>query len=95
MTTKKTLSGDELAEVLQGNPGWRLENGELVREWSFAGFVEAMEFVKRVAALAEGANHHPNIDIRYNRVRLALISHDAGGITGRDAAMVGQLNAIF
>lgn len=95
MATKKTLTEGELAEVLRDNPGWRLEAGELVREWSFADFIEAMEFVKKVAALAEAVNHHPNIDIRYNRVRLALISHDAGGITGRDAAMVEQLNAIF
>jgi 4a-hydroxytetrahydrobiopterin dehydratase len=95
MSAKKTLTESELAEVLRDNPGWRLEAGELVREWTFANFIEAMEFVKQVGVLAETANHHPDIDIRYNRVTLALISHDAGGITGRDSAMVERLNAIF
>jgi 4a-hydroxytetrahydrobiopterin dehydratase len=52
-----------------------------------------MAFVNRVALLAENAGHHPDIDIRYNRVKLALVSHDAGGITARDAAMAGQLSA--
>ena len=46
-----------------------------------------MAFVNRVATLAEAAGHHPDIDIRYNRVLLGLVSHDAGGITGRDTAM--------
>jgi 4a-hydroxytetrahydrobiopterin dehydratase len=43
-----------------------------------------MAFVNRIAELAEQANHHPDIDIRYNRVRLALVTHDAGGITEKD-----------
>jgi 4a-hydroxytetrahydrobiopterin dehydratase len=51
-----------------------------------------MEFVNRVATLAETAGHHPDIDIRYNRVHLALVSHDAGGITQRDVNMANQLN---
>jgi 4a-hydroxytetrahydrobiopterin dehydratase len=51
-----------------------------------------MAFVNRVAQLAEQGGHHPDIDIRYNRVRLALVSHDAGGITARDLSMAAQLN---
>ena len=51
-----------------------------------------MTFVNRVAALAEAAGHHPDIDIRYNQVRLALVSHDAGGITERDANMANRLS---
>ena len=53
-----------------------------------------MAFVNQVAGLAEQANHHPDIDIRYNRVRLALVSHDAGGITSRDAATARNLAKI-
>ncbi len=52
---------------------------------------EAMAFANRVADLAESAGHHPDIDIRYNKVRLGLISHDAGGITTRDAKMAARL----
>jgi 4a-hydroxytetrahydrobiopterin dehydratase len=66
-----------------------------VREWTFKDFVEAMAFVNRVAEIAETAGHHPNIDIRYNRVLLALVSHDAGGITERDIAMANRIGANF
>ena len=51
-----------------------------------------MHFVNRVAVVAEAAGHHPDIDIRYNRVLLGLVSHDAGGITGRDAAMANRID---
>jgi 4a-hydroxytetrahydrobiopterin dehydratase len=54
-----------------------------------------MAFVNRVAALAETAGHHPDIDIRYNQVILGLISHDAGGITKRDSAMAGRIDKEF
>ena len=51
-----------------------------------------MAFVNRVAALAESAGHHPDIDIRYNQVLLGLVSHDAGGITERDTSMAGRID---
>jgi 4a-hydroxytetrahydrobiopterin dehydratase len=53
-----------------------------------------MEFVNKVAAAAEQANHHPDIDIRYNTVTMALVSHDSGGITERDVRMAGTINKI-
>jgi 4a-hydroxytetrahydrobiopterin dehydratase len=86
------LSAAEIEEVLKTHPAWKLQGGKLVREWTFQDFVEAMKFVDRVAGLAEAAGHHPDIDIRYNRVVLSLISHDAGGITRRDAAMAGRID---
>ena len=92
---KQALSPDQIEEVLQTNPGWTMREGKLTREWTFKNFVQAMEFVNQVAALAEAAGHHPDIDIRYNRVSLGLVSHDAGGITQRDAAMAKQINQKF
>jgi len=92
---KKTLSASEIDGVLGEYPGWKLHEGKLVREWIFSDFIEAMKFVNRVAALAEDAGHHPDIDIRYNRVVLGLVSHDAGGITERDAAMAGRISREF
>src|SRR5215467_3974685 len=86
------LNSAEIQEVLKAHPEWRLEGGKLVRKWTFKDFVEAMSFVNRVAAVAEAAGHHPDIDIRYNQVTLGLISHDAGGITKRDAAMAGRID---
>ena len=90
---KKVLTPAEIEEILQNHPHWKLHEGKLVREWAFKDFVHAMAFVNRVAELAEVAGHHPDIDIRYNRVLLGLVSHDAGGITPRDAAMVRSLDS--
>lgn len=86
------LNQNEIDTLLKTNPDWKLESGKLVRDWSFKDFVQAMVFVNRVAELAEAAGHHPDIDIRYNKVRLGLISHDAGGITQRDSKMAVRLS---
>jgi len=88
----KALSTAEIEQVLQSHSAWKLQSGKLVREWAFKDFVEAMTFVNRIAAIAESAGHHPDIDIRYNRVLLGLVSHDAGGITRRDGDMAGRID---
>jgi 4a-hydroxytetrahydrobiopterin dehydratase len=85
------LSPDAAQSRLAQLPGWQIESGELVRTFEFKDFVAALEFVNRVGELAEQAGHHPDIDIRYNRVRLALISHDAGGITEKDFDLAAQV----
>jgi 4a-hydroxytetrahydrobiopterin dehydratase len=85
------LSSHEITESLKALPGWELKNGELARRFSFSDFREAMSFVNAVADLAETAGHHPDIDIRYNKVDLSLSSHDAGGITEKDFAFAGQI----
>jgi 4a-hydroxytetrahydrobiopterin dehydratase len=79
---------------LQSMPQWTLEGGAIVRDCVFDNFVEAMQFVNGVAELAEGAGHHPDIDIRYNKVRLALISHDAGGLTERDFDLAAAIDSL-
>jgi 4a-hydroxytetrahydrobiopterin dehydratase len=89
---KKALNSAEIDDVLRENPEWKLEGGKLVREWTSKDFVAAMAFVNRVAVLAEDAGHHPDIDVRYNQVILGLVSHDAGGITERDARMASRLS---
>jgi 4a-hydroxytetrahydrobiopterin dehydratase len=91
----KVLSAEELEVLLQEHPAWKLAGGKIVRDWEFGSFAEAMIFVNRVAAMAEAADHHPDMDIRYSRVRLGLVSHDSGGITRRDARMAAQLDAEF
>ena len=91
----KALTESEIAAFLGEEPRWMLADGKLLREWRFTDFVEAMAFVNRVAAVAEEAGHHPDIDIRYNRVRLGLVTHDAGGITKRDADMAKRFSREF
>jgi 4a-hydroxytetrahydrobiopterin dehydratase len=86
------LSDKEVEQALSTLPNWVLEDGEIVQERTFKDFVAAMAFVNDVAELAEAAGHHPDIDIRYNRVRLALVTHDAGGITQNDVALAQKIN---
>jgi 4a-hydroxytetrahydrobiopterin dehydratase len=73
-------------------PGWKRHGDEIRRKYEFAGFPDAMAFVNRVAALAEAADHHPDIEIKYNRVKLALSTHSEGGITEKDFALAGQID---
>lgn len=86
------LADEALHIALASLPAWQLDEGRLIRDFTFPGFPEAMLFVNQVAAIAEAANHHPDIDIRYNQVRLALISHDTGGLTNRDIKFAIRLD---
>jgi 4a-hydroxytetrahydrobiopterin dehydratase len=86
-----TLSPDAVQSRLAQLPAWQIESGELVRTFEFKDFVAALAFVNKVGELAEKAGHHPDIDIRYNRVRLSLVSHDAGGLTEKDFNLASQI----
>lgn len=86
------LSEVEIEDSLKALPKWELHGGELVRIATFADFIQAMRFVNTVADLAEAAGHHPDIDIRYNKVRLALVTHDAGGITENDMSLARAID---
>jgi len=88
------LSPDVAKSRLSQLPGWQIESGELVRTFQLKDFVAALQFVNRVGELAEVAGHHPDIDIRYNRVRLALVSHDAGGITTADINLARTISTL-
>jgi len=79
-----SFSKEEAASRLGALPGWQIEAGELTRTFKFQDFVAALAFVNRVGERAEQAGHHPEIDIRYNQVRLGLVTHDAGGLTAKD-----------
>jgi 4a-hydroxytetrahydrobiopterin dehydratase len=86
------LDERELKEAVAKLPGWRLDEGKLSRDFVFADFKAAMTFVNKIAETAESSGHHPDIDIRYNKVRLGLVTHDAGGITAKDVEMAGRLS---
>ena len=78
------LSDHGIKSKLVTVPDWQIESGELVRTFLFKDFRASLAFVNKVGDAAEQAGHHPDIDIRYNKVRLALVTHDAGGITEKD-----------
>jgi 4a-hydroxytetrahydrobiopterin dehydratase len=88
------LSEHEIQQKLSSLPGWQMESGALQRKYAFKDFVEAMAFVNRLAELAETAGHHPDIDIRYNRVTVGLVTHDADGVTENDTKMAAQISAL-
>jgi len=88
------LTPEIVQERLRSLPEWKLEGKEIVRHYQFPDFSAAMVFVNQVAEKAEAAGHHPDIDIRYNKVRLALVSHDKGGLTERDMKMAQALNSL-
>jgi 4a-hydroxytetrahydrobiopterin dehydratase len=77
----------ELHERLTQMSGWELVEGALVKEYRRADFADSMRFVNRIADAAETANHHPDILVSWDRVRLTWVSHSEGGVTARDLDM--------
>lgn len=73
---------------------WLRDGEVLVREWVFRDFGGSLAFVNRVGQLAEAAGHHPDIDIRWNRVRLELSTHSAGGLTRADLELAEEIDAL-
>jgi 4a-hydroxytetrahydrobiopterin dehydratase len=88
------LTGPEIEQALTSLSGWQQNGSAIQRVFRFPDFKEAMKFVNKIAEAAEQANHHPDIDIRYNTVTMALISHDSGGVTQRDVRMAEKINKI-
>jgi 4a-hydroxytetrahydrobiopterin dehydratase len=86
------LSDTEVTTHLSALPAWHTEAGELVRTFQFGDFCAALRFVNQVGVLAEEAGHNPDIDIRYNKVRLALVTHDAGGLTTKDFELAAKVD---
>ena len=74
--------------------GWQIESGELTKTFTFKDFLSSIDFVNQIAKIAEGAGHHPDIDIRYNRVRIALMTHDTGGLTEKDFDLAGGIEKL-
>lgn len=81
-------------EILSRLVDWSIDGETLRRTFVFGDFTEAMGFVTRVAIQAEKANHHPDIDIRWNEVTLALTTHDAGGLTDKDVALAEKIDRL-
>jgi 4a-hydroxytetrahydrobiopterin dehydratase len=78
------LTEDEIQQHLAQLPGWQVEGVTLRKTYRFPSFVKSMEFVNQLAQIAESVQHHPDIDIRYDKVTIGLTTHDSGGITAND-----------
>jgi len=88
-----TLDDDAVASAL-GGLAWEREGDELVKTVKLKDFAQAMRFVNAVAEAAEAANHHPDISISWNTVRLQLSTHSAGGITQKDLDLARRIDGL-
>jgi 4a-hydroxytetrahydrobiopterin dehydratase len=73
---------------------WRESPAGLRKEFRFQGFPEAVAFVVEVARLAQAADHHPDVDLRFNKVALSLVTHDAGCVTAKDQKLAAEIDLI-
>lgn len=90
----RLLNPTEINQQLQNVPGWTTKDKQLSRTFQFKNFVEAIDFVNRLVEPAQTAQHHPDIYISYNKVRISLTTHDAGGITQQDFALAKKISQL-
>lgn len=88
---RTTLTDTEIQAALKTLPGWGREGGAIVKTYKFGKFAEGIAFVQRIAVQADRMDHHPDIDIRYTKIRVALSTHDAGGITASDTKLASLI----
>ena len=88
------LSDQEIHDGLAGLPGWRLGDGEIEKGYELEDFRAAVAFVVRVAFEAEAAGHHPDLDVRWNKVRVALATHSEHAITTKDLDLARAIEAL-
>ena len=88
------LTAEQIADLAAVLPQWGLENGKLQRELRFADFVEAFAFMTKVALIAEAMGHHPEWSNVWNRVTIALTTHDTGGLSDLDLEMARRIDGL-
>lgn len=93
MTSRARLTSDQLTSGLASIPGWEIAGGKLRKDFVFHDFVQAFGFMSSVALIAESMNHHPEWSNVYNKVRIELTTHDAGGLTALDLELAQRANA--
>ena len=96
MASRQKMDSDEIARRVAEMPGWTLDTSgdrgdAITKTFTFHDFAHAVQFVNRVADAAEDADHHPDLDIRFNKVRVRLTTWDAGGITENDFALTDPI----
>jgi 4a-hydroxytetrahydrobiopterin dehydratase len=89
------LNPQQVSRRMKSVPKWARRSRTISRKFEFEGFMDAVDFVNRVARTAEKHDHHPDIDIRWNKVTLALSTHSEGGLTGKDFSMARECSAIY
>lgn len=95
MARPSRLSDDDVSAALASLPEWAREGDEIVKTFACASFPDAIAFVVRIGFFAEKADHHPDLDIRWRNVRVALTTHDAGGLTQLDVDLATAIDGAF
>ncbi len=86
------LTEKEISAGLKSAKGWKRDGDEIAKTFVFEDFARSMGFVQSVALMAEKMNHHPDIDIRWNKVTLRLSTHSDGGLTAKDFGLATHIN---
>ena len=88
------LDSNEIKASLKKTPEWEHEKKTIERTFEFDDFSQAIDFVNSVAEIAEEEEHHPDIDVRYNKVRLVLSTHTEGGLTENDFTLAERIDTL-
>ncbi len=92
MSERRKLTGDEINNGLSAHPQWKIEEGKLCRSLNFMSFPDAFSFMTSIAFEAERMNHHPELSNVYSKVRIALVTHDLGGISSLDFELAARID---
>ena len=94
-TSLPQLSETEITAKLGQRPGWSRAGNAIIKEFVFAGFTEATQFIAKLAAPANAMDHHPDLELyQYKRVKVSLTTHSAGGLTQNDFDLAGKIDAL-
>jgi 4a-hydroxytetrahydrobiopterin dehydratase len=89
------LTTKQVSRHLKAVPNWSKRAQTILRTYKFEGFLNSIAFVNRIARKAQKADHHPDIDIRFDKVTLKLTTHDEGGITKKDFSLARQCDGVL
>ena len=88
----KKLGVEEIKGWIASQSGWKYKEDAIRKEYAFPSFRDSIVFVNRIASIADDLNHHPDIDVRYNKVLLTISTHDVGGVTEKDLSLAGKID---
>jgi len=89
------LSAEQIAEKLKAIPEWEYKNNAISKTFKFKEFLHGIEFVQKVAEIAEGADHHPDISIKYTSITFTCSTHSDGGVTDKDFKLANNIEIAF
>lgn len=89
------LTHDEITAKIKTLAGWQFKDNAISKKFQFKSFMDGIHFIGKVAAMAEKADHHPDILVNYKRITFTCSTHDAGGVTEKDFALATEIERAF